>query len=234
MDDNIPDILTRMNIQAAKWKSENDNRAIFLECYSMMTSNMLDAIAAKRFLDCQWVEKLLHKFADYYFEALFCYDCGNNTPKVWQEVHEASQSHNLHVVQHLLIGVNAHINYDLVLTLYDILIPEWPNISNHTKNTRFRDHEMVNKIIAETIDKVQDEVIEVKEPFMDIVDKALWRLDEILLTKLISKWRRNVWEQTNLLLNCQNETQKEQMLARLENDVINKGKWLRLAFLKMS
>jgi hypothetical protein len=106
------------------------------------------------------VSTLLNRFADYYFRALNCYDYGDEVPLVWQQVHQFTQTNKLHRLQHLMIGVNAKINYDLVLTLYDMLQPEWSGLSIQEQKIRYEDHCMVNTIITGSIDQVQDEILE--------------------------------------------------------------------------
>lgn len=52
---------------------------------------------------------------------------------MWQVAHNAAKDPNISAMQKLLLGVNAHINYDLVLTLVDMLEGEW---DCHTKDMR--------------------------------------------------------------------------------------------------
>jgi hypothetical protein len=174
------DVIKKMEQTAQQWESQQDPRAIFLRCYSMMSANMLQALEDNRFQNTEWVATLLHRFADYYFDALACFDCGEEVPAVWQHVHQLSTGKKLHVLQHLLLGVNAHINYDLVLTLNDVLKKDWQKLSPEERQSRYQDHVRVNTIIAETIDKVQDEVVEQYNPRMDLVDQLMGRLDEKL------------------------------------------------------
>lgn len=219
-------VVDKMMETVKKFEANKDNRTIFLHCYSMMTANMLLAIEQNKFHDTQWVNQLLNRFADYYFNALTCYDCGQETPTVWKEVHKAAASKKLHVIQHLLLGVNSHINYDLVLTLYDMLSPEWADLSDEMRVKRYQDHCLVNLIIGETIDKVQDEVVEKYSPSMDVIDKLMGRLDEFLLLKLITAWRDKVWDHTQELLVLEGEAERTKYILELEKKVLKKADWL--------
>jgi hypothetical protein len=219
-------IIPRMHALSDEWENRQDRRAIFLRCYSMMTANMLQAIDEGRFEDREWVDRLMHRFADYYFDALACYDCGEDVPEVWKDVHESAARHDLHVLQHLLLGVNAHINYDLVLTLHEMLRDEWATLSPEGRERRYRDHRLVNTIIGETIDKVQDEVVEKYAPMMDLVDRLLGRLDEKLLLQLITRWRENVWAHSQQLLRCESEQAREQYRRQVEAEVLKHARWL--------
>jgi hypothetical protein len=223
---NEQNIIQRMESLALEWENRKDPRAIFLRCYSMMSANMMDSINAHRFQNKEWVWRLLHRFADYYFDALACFDCGEAVPPVWQKVHNISTQKKLHVLQHLLLGVNAHINYDLVLTLYDMLAEEWDKLSIEERKSRYLDHVLVNTIIAETIDKVQDEVVEQYSPAMNLIDKAMGRLDEKILVGLISKWRASVWENALIMINSPDDEQKEAARQKLEIHVLKTCDWL--------
>ena len=147
-------------------------------------------------------------------------------PDVWKYVHEAAEQDDLHVLQHLFLGVNAHINYDLVLTLYEMLQPVWDTLSESEKEDRYHDHLLVNTIIDETIDKVQDEVVEKHVPQMDLIDKLMGRLDERLITGLISRWRKSVWEHTLQLLESQNEQEKQTHIQEVESNVLQTARWI--------
>jgi hypothetical protein len=161
----------------------------------VMTRNVLSALDAGEFKDTHWVRNLLHRFADYYFEALQAYDSANpDVPAVWQLAHSQAGKPETNVLQNLFLGVNAHINYDLVLTLVDMLEPEWPHLSEQHRQWRYGDHCHVNEIISRTIDTVQDTVIERYSPMLDIVDKLLGQFDEWLISQLITGWRDQVWQ----------------------------------------
>ena len=117
--------LARMTTLTDQWEAAHDRRAIFLGCYRLMTRNMLDAIEAGRFHDGEWVSRLLGRFANYYFAALERFEQdGANTPPVWKLAFDATRDEDVTTLQHLLLGVNAHINFDLVFSLYDLLWPE--------------------------------------------------------------------------------------------------------------
>jgi hypothetical protein len=111
------------------WEAASDRRAAFLNCYLLMTRNMPAAVAAGEFIDQGWVHALLHRFADYYFDALEAYEQGDaDTSAVWRTAHNATRDPQTHILQNMLLGINAHINYDLVLTLVDMLKSEWAQL----------------------------------------------------------------------------------------------------------
>lgn len=188
-------VTIQMETLIGRWEEEHDNRAIFLNCYLLMTRNMLQALDAAEFHDPLWVSRLLELFADYYFSALAAYEAHTNAPAAWHIAHHAAQGTEAAVLQKLLLGINAHINYDLVLTLVDMLHEEWPSLTADQRQQRYEDHTHVNTIIQRTTDLVQEEVVRRHAPLMAWVDALMGPVDEWLADLLITDWRDDVWGQ---------------------------------------
>lgn len=226
-------ITRRMADLIRGWEAQGDRRAIFLSCYAMMTRNMLAALDSGGFHDPAWVRELLERFADYYFRALAAADGGEPaTPAAWRLVFETTSGDGGHVLQHLLLGVNAHINYDLVLCLEDVLAPEWHALSPAERQARYEDHCHVNDIIIRTIDAVQDQVVERYAPMMGVVDAAFGPLDEWLIGRLIARWRDEVWEHALERLTlpdaAAHAAAREAKRIRIEEDCVARGRLIRL------
>ena len=222
-------VTRRMARLIREWEAAGDRRAIFLSCYSMMTRNMLAAIHARDFLDPDWVHDLLERFAEYYFAALHSFDHHiNRTPPPWRLAFDATRNADMEVLQHLLLGINAHINYDLVLCLGEVLQDEWRELSADERQARYRDHCHVNDIIAATIDAVQDRVVERYAPWMDVVDRAMGRADEWLVTRLIAYWRDEVWKHAIERVTLPDAAAREAHRQELERSVVARGHLIRM------
>lgn len=189
------DLMHQMQAQIQSWKDTEDHRAIFLTCYAMMTQNMLQAATDGEFEDDQWVLSLTHTFAQYYFEALAEYE-NQGTPPVWTTTFETAQQRRAHVLQNLLLGVNAHICYDLIFALADSIQDEWADLSEDKRSIRYRDYCHVNEIIGATLDAVQDEVVGIYSTHMIVIDQAFGRMDEWMIHTMITRWREQVWGQS--------------------------------------
>ena len=223
-------ILSRMQHQADRWEQSGDRRMLFLRCYFLMTQNMHRAIQEGQFRDGIWAERLLQRFAAYYFHALDLFDRDDpGTPAVWRQVHEAAANPRLHALQHVLLGINAHINYDLVLALYDEMHPELPALKREGFDLRQSDHNLVNQIIAETIDTVQDQVLEPHSGMLALVDALMGRADEWILSQMITGWRSEVWQEACAMLDTENPEQRERHRLQLEENVLKKAEAI-LAF----
>ena len=214
---NPPPVTQRMQSLVQHWEAASDRRSIFLSCYMLMTLNMLAAIDIGEFNDSIWVNGLLHRFADYYFDALEAYERDSPaTPAVWRLTHDAARRPETQVLQNLLLGVNAHINYDLVLTLVDVLEREWAGLPTSHRARCYADHCHVNDVIGRTIDAVQDRVIERLTPAMDLVDKLLGPLDEWMISRLITRWRDEVWGQAVQLMETPEPGERERLRRQVE------------------
>ncbi len=226
---NDQSVTGQMGSLLREWEQKSDRRAIFLNCYLLMTQNMLAAIDNGEFNDPAWMRTFLHRFADYYFEALQAYEAANPlTPMIWRLAHNAAREPETMVLQNLFLGVNAHINYDLVLTLVDMLEAEWPQLSEQQRQLRYGDHCHVNEIISQTVDLVQDTVVERYTPLMDIIDKMLGPLDEQLTAYLISQWRTEVWDEAVRLLETPSPSEREQLRIQLEAAALKRAERILL------
>ena len=214
-------VLDRMHTHVDLWRSAADDRALFLDCYRRMSENVLDAISCDEFADCAWVERLLHRFADYYFVALEAFEADPTAaPAVWRHAHLITRAPDVSPVQKLLVGVSAHINYDLVLTLDDLLRPEWTALTEAARRARYDDHCRINAVIGRTIDTVQDEVLGPAMPVMALLDHVLGPVDEMLASLLISRWRESVWANTARLLVVDTPDERAREVRRIEAEAL--------------
>jgi hypothetical protein len=230
MNENDP-VLVKMKSLLDGWEAASDRRLIFLTCYQMMTRNILAAIEANDFEDVTWVNTLMTNFAAYYFQALEAYEQEQaKSPAAWRIAFKAAQNPRTHVLQNLVLGVNAHINYDLVLALSELLAPEWPQLSDEQRQMRYRDHCHVNDIIYQTVNAVQDQVIDRYMPEFAVMDKLLGPVDEWVTSLLISEWREEVWKHATRILDPVEFTDRQAVLQHVERvsieraqDILGKG-----------
>lgn len=208
----------RMQDLLQSWETQHDTRAIFLGCYLLMTRNMLAAIQAGEFQDPAWVHRWLDHFSDYYFQALTAFEQGQeNLAQPWQYAFSATREPGTMVLQNLMLGINAHINYDLILALGDMLEPEWQELPEEKRQLRYLDHCHVNAIIARTTDSVQDTVVERYSTAAKVADVALGPLDEWLASRLINAWRERVWRLALERIEEPQPDRREQIRLAIEN-----------------
>ncbi len=217
-------ILEQMRQQSLQWEQATDQRSVFLSCYALMTDNMLLTLQQGEFHDPVWVDRLLRRFASYYFTALEAYNRSESSaPAVWRVVFDATRSPEVQALQHLLLGVNTHINYDLVLTLVDLLEGEWETLSAEQRSHRYADHCHVNEVIGRTIDAVQDQIIEPRLPALDLVDHLFGPVDEWLTSRLIRQWREQVWRQAEQMLETFSLKRRDDLREAVESETLRRS-----------
>ncbi len=218
-------VLVRMKSLLQEWQAANDRRLIFLSCYEAMTKNVLAAIEAREFEDVTWIATLMTNFADLYFRALEAEDSGLAVPPTaWRIAFKAAIIPHTHALQNLVLGVNAHINYDLVLALSDLLASEWHLLSEEQRQLRYRDFCRINDIINQTIDTVKYQVIDPVEPEIRAVDKVLGPIDDWMTELLITEWREEVWKHATRLLGAPGQTDRQAIIQNVEHIAVERAK----------
>ena len=217
-----------MAAQLAAWDDTGDGRAVFLDCYLRMTRSVLERIDERGFDDSDWVAGLLERFAGYYFDSLDGGPDGRPIPEPWVLAHAAAVGNDAHPFQLLIAGVNAHINYDLVATVVDVLDDEWDGLDEVGRQARRQDYDVINDVIAATADLVQDRVLVRRVRWMGLADRALGRWDERTAVKLLTTWRTQVWRHAMEVLDEPDPARREGRLAALERQCTRRARWLLL------
>jgi hypothetical protein len=192
---NIEEALDAMRKGLHYYHEKNDRRAIFLRLYYMMTLEVYSAIHGCRaykgrriFMDADWIYRLSGKFSTLYFESLV-------TPegdRAWQIAHSVAKQPGSSVVQNALLGINAHINFDLPRAIAANLDPaELPDYEIMQK--RKFDHDQVNNLLVRTVNPVQRVLAKNYEPGIAVVDRVLGGFDERACGWLLRTYREQVW-----------------------------------------
>jgi hypothetical protein len=212
-----------------QWIDAGDPRAVFLRCYLMMTRNMIASLDTPEFHDPAWVGALLDHFAEYYFIALAAYEEQSvTTPPVWEVTHDATRAVQTNVLQRLVLGVNAHINYDLVLASVDMLAAEWEQLSPAQRQQRYADYSHVNDVIAHTLDAAQNELLNRAAPVLEVADVVMGGVDEWLVSHLLVHWRERVWREVQQMLALADTAEREAFRRQLETDTLAKANAIML------
>lgn len=109
----IADVSARLD-EIVDWaRRERQPAGYFATLYRHVTQSMAEGIAAGRFEDGPRMERLNVLFAERYFDALEGFRAQRPTTRSWRAAFDMNRSWSPIVLQHLLGGMNAHINLDL-------------------------------------------------------------------------------------------------------------------------
>lgn len=96
------------------WAEDKASPMAYFPClYRRVTIAVANGIKQGFFDDGPRMEKLDVIFANRYFEAFDQYLQGEVTTESWKFTFRAAEEYSPLVIQHLLLGINAHINLDL-------------------------------------------------------------------------------------------------------------------------
>ena len=99
--------------------------------------------------------------------------------------------HNVHRLQHLLLGMNAHINYDLPIATADIT-------GAAPLTAVQKDFMTINSILSALLDPVQAALGEFS-PMLDVLDRVGGRTDEAIASFSILHARDEAWHEATRL-----------------------------------
>ncbi len=131
------------------------------------------------------MERLDVVFANRYFSALGAYFAGKQAPRSWSVAFEAASTARATIVQHLLLGVNAHINYDLGLAAAATL-------PGQDLPTLQPDFEEINRVIAAVHVDVQRK-IDAVSPFQGAIDFVGGRSETAIIKFSMNAARKAAW-----------------------------------------
>ncbi len=168
------------------WCRQNNSRlGYFPVLYRKVTFLVKRAIANNFFDDGPRMERLDVLFANRYLEAFRLYRSGKPVSQSWEVAFRAADDRWALVLQHLLLGINTHINLDLGIAAAETA----PGNSIYSLK---KDFENINQILASMVDDVQVALTNVW-PMLKLLDWIAGRNDEEVVTFSIGVARRSSW-----------------------------------------
>jgi hypothetical protein len=141
-----------------------------------------------RFEDPEWVEAWDVAFAQLYLDAHDADATGAPVPRPWRLAFDAPT--DLPDLLHVLLGVNAHINYDLPQALLAV-IPVADFEDPVRMNLRRRDHERIDAVLSARVGAEDEEL-----PRGSLTDRLLTPLNRLATRRFLKEARRKVWHNT--------------------------------------
>ena len=156
----------------------------FAAMYLAVTHTVRARGAAGRFEDAARMERFVTVFAGRYLDALDAWRAGRPCPLSWRTAFEAAGGRPV-IVQHLLLGMNAHINLDLGVTASAFA-------SGGSMEAVRTDFDAINDVLAELVDGCQQALDEVS-PWLDLIDRIGGPGDETIIHFSLVVARRQAW-----------------------------------------
>jgi hypothetical protein len=189
----IDDLLERMAALLAPLEESEDPRRHFLATYRRTTVAVHKALLDGHFLDAAWVERWDVVFASLYLDALEQWNRGEQPPGPWAVAFESAKDQRVPPLRHVLLGMNAHINYDLPQALIAAISDEEFQDADLVAK-RGIDHERIDAILASRVDAEDVELQRVETPGdRTRLDRMLKPFNQAATKRFMKESRRKVW-----------------------------------------
>lgn len=203
MAKDIDEVLEGLADVVEKSRRGGERVGYFAALYRHVTLEIAKAVAEQRFDDNPRMDRFDAEFGTRYFTALQAWQEGRGRdayPRTWRDTFDLTRSNDLAVVQHLLLGINAHINVDLAVAAAKTS----PGTSIYQLK---RDFDAVNDILTSVLDRIQ-RVLNEFSPAMRLLDLLGGRLDEELMSFSVRKARANAWDAAVVLANVPGDVER--------------------------
>lgn len=194
----IEAVLARMDDRLAAMPAARAHRRTFIETYRRTTVAVGREIELAGFEDPAWVERWDVVFADLYLDAHDADVEGRTVPRPWRLAFDAPAE--LPPLRHLLLGINAHVNYDLPQAMLAVISDD-EFTDSVLLDKRHRDHERIDAILGSRV-SAEDQSL---GGARTLLDRVLTPLNRLGSKRFLTESRQKVWHNV-----------RELQLARLD------------------
>ena len=181
----IDDVIKELTQIIDTAKNTSSRLGYFPALYRKVTIEVKKGIEAGAFEDGPRMEKLDVIFAKRYLDALTQAKAGQDPTESWQIAFKATKSKKPLVLQHVLLGINTHINLDLGIAAAETMQGQDIQL---LKN----DFDKINEILTSLIDGVTKELEEIS-PMLKRFGLLSGKVDDYLARFGIEIAREYAW-----------------------------------------
>ncbi|MEP2279933.1 DUF5995 family protein [Maribacter sp.] len=197
--------------------SSNDRIGYFAFLYRRVTAEILNEVQLGNFEDNARMETFDVAFANYYIDAYNGYTANQPISKSWQFAFD-TKNDLLTILQHIMLGINTHINLDLGLAASVVMQgKEISDIEN--------DFNTVNTILGNIVNEMQDRLSRVS-PLLFLLDFAGKNTDEQIINFSLAKARELSWINANLLWGL-GDGHQDAAIRQMDNTVLKLGEFIK-------
>lgn len=196
--DAMAGVLGRMSDELDRLESERDPGRHFLATYRRVTLAVAEAADAGRIEDPDWLARWDAEFADLYLAALAAHRADPpRAPAPWRAAFAAPE--DLEPYRHVLLGMNAHINYDMPQSLLRV-VADADLADEDLLASRQRDHHRLDGVIVALVPQESRHLARVAPRALTLLDRLLQPVSRAASRQLLRESRHRVWGNTLVLL----------------------------------
>lgn len=184
--ESIDDVIRALDAIVDWAWTEKSRLGYFAALYRRVTQAVKDGIAKGQFDNGPLMERLDVNFASRYLGAFEQFRSGQQPTLSWQIAFRAASWWRPLVVEHLLAGINAHINLDLgVAAAATSPGDQLPSLQ--------ADFNQINGVLAGLVGTVEKEMAEIS-PLLGLLEKLSLKTDTVIINFSLDKAREFAWD----------------------------------------
>ena len=185
----IDDLIARMAAVGEPLERAGDKRRYFHATYQRTTIAVAEEIKRGGFADPGWVEEWDVAFAGLYLDALEADLAGKTPSRPWAIAFGAPAG--LPPLRQVLLGMNAHINFDLPQAIVAVISDEQFGDATLIAR-RAADHRAIDGVLASRVAAEDDELAALPGP-APLLDRLLAPLNRLGTQRFLREARQKVW-----------------------------------------
>jgi hypothetical protein len=222
----IQDVIRVLGEIIRHCEAEEDPLGYFAVLYQKVTIKVAEGIDEGVFDDGPRMELLDVVFAKRYLEAYFAWRTQGMVTRSWQSAFGQAPLYWPIVLQHLLLGINAHINLDLGIAAAEV---------SRGKDIRGleRDFIKINEILSSLVHEVEEDLAAIW-PKLHWVLRHFGKVDNLLVDFSMKIAREGAWKFALELAQTPEAdwpaaiTIRDEKVARNASIVVGQKRWIRL------
>jgi hypothetical protein len=181
----IADAIAALDQVVARASATGSRIGYFAAMYRKVTAKVADGIAEGFFDDGSRMERFDVVFANRYLDALAAFERGEAPTRSWAVAFRAADTRRPIILQHLLVGINAHINLDLGIAAAT-------TAPGRALPGLRRDFDRINEILAVLMANVASD-LGAASPWTGLLDRIGGRHDDELIRFSLTAARADAW-----------------------------------------
>lgn len=202
----IDEVILQLEQLIEECEQKKDRMGYFASLYYKVTVRVKEGILNNEFEDGARMERLDVFFANRYLEAVQQHRNKQKPSGPWEVAFAACTKMRVVLLQHLLLGMNAHINYDLGIAAVDAC-------NGNDIQSLHKDFLSINNIIGSLTYEVTNEISRIS-PLLSLMGLHAANGESVLIQFSIGNARDGAWSFAEDLFGKQHEARTSCLAAR--------------------
>lgn len=217
----VHEALAALDAVTERLLARGDQRAAFPDIYGIITRRVSESVGLGSpgfFQEPRWISRLAGRFCERYLETLRWSLSGDpQDAGAWGIAYACCELGDMLPLHHVLLGLSAHINYDLALGIA-ATIAEYGGADDPALLARFKhDHDAVNCLLRASVPEAFDHLIQRHGcPVSRMLYRHAYAMAEWVVMQLLTTWRERVWSDALALLRATTPAARRRIHRKLE------------------